>query len=196
MTLPSNEDREAHIPCFWWVSIRTSRATSWLRTADFGLRLSSASGLGLATVHELLKAHAYVSILDRATPSFINECSSDTSQRVMFVKTDIGKVDEIESAVERTAAWAKETGAPLGGVINAAGIAKAELVRSYSRQLCSWISVLLAQSTSCISGCKREGETSLDKHVGRDTCSESIRDLPPNSPGSETSHTCCPGRRP
>lgn len=102
--------------------------------SDTRLCAPSASGLGLATVHELLKANAYVSILDRLTPPIVNESESDSSGRVFFVKTDITKVEEVESAVERTVSWTEQTGAPLGGVVNAAGIANVERVRRYLAQ--------------------------------------------------------------
>jgi len=77
-----------------------------------------SSGLGLATVVDLLSFPAtHVSILDRSPPP-----ESTLNSRVKFFQTDITKVDEIESAVEQTVAWTKETGAVLGGVINCAGV--------------------------------------------------------------------------
>ncbi len=74
-----------------------------------------SSGLGLATVHDLLAAKAYVSIVDRAPPA------SDLPN-TKFFKTDITKVDQTQDAVDKTVAWTIDTGAPLGGVINCAGI--------------------------------------------------------------------------
>jgi 3-hydroxyacyl-CoA dehydrogenase / 3-hydroxy-2-methylbutyryl-CoA dehydrogenase len=71
-----------------------------------------SSGLGLATVIDLLASHAFISIVDlKPSP----EDSELSSTRVKFFQTDITKVDEIEKAVEGTVAWTKETGAALGG---------------------------------------------------------------------------------
>ncbi|KAL1748164.1 hypothetical protein HDZ31DRAFT_30270 [Schizophyllum fasciatum] len=77
-----------------------------------------SSGLGLATVRSLLKGGAYASVVDLSEPPDEVKASS----RLRFYTTDITDVDAIETAVENTAAWAKETNAPLGGVINCAGV--------------------------------------------------------------------------
>lgn len=44
--------------------------------------------------------------------------------RLLYIKTDITVVPEIESAVERIVIWTDTTGARLGGLINGAGIAR------------------------------------------------------------------------
>lgn len=77
---------------------------------------SSSSGLGLATVQDLLAGKAYVSIVDRAPPPSDLPC-------VKYFQTDITQLSEVKDAVEKTVAWTTETGASLGGVINCAGIA-------------------------------------------------------------------------
>ncbi|GAW04506.1 3-hydroxyacyl- dehydrogenase [Lentinula edodes] len=94
-----------------------------------------SSGLGLATVQELLRCNAYVAVLDLSPISAelvsdVETCSSDdTSQnpRVLYIETDVTQEDRVESAVDRIVEWTKLTGAHLGGVINGAGIALAEL---------------------------------------------------------------------
>ena len=83
----------------------------------------SSSGLGLATVTDLLSAGAYLSIIDRAPPP-----SSLSSHHVKFFKTDIKIPAEIEAAVEATVSWTKETRAHLGGVVNCAGVGTAAKV--------------------------------------------------------------------
>lgn len=79
-------------------------------------QLYRSSGLGFGTVRELLKAGAYVSILDKVQPPDLKD------SRVLFVQTDITKIPEVQNVVDRTVAWTQQTGAVLGGVINCAGI--------------------------------------------------------------------------
>ena len=82
---------------------------------------SSSSGLGLATVYDLLLQKAYVSIVDRSpAPDAIL-----SSPNVKFYKTDITELSEVTSAVNQTVEWTSRTGAPLGGVINCAGVGTA-----------------------------------------------------------------------
>ncbi|KAF8519671.1 short chain type dehydrogenase [Gautieria morchelliformis] len=77
-----------------------------------------SSGLGLATVRDLLAHGAYVAILDLAPPP-----AGLSQDRTRFLKTDVANTEDVRRAVEGSVAWAKETGAVLGGVVNAAGIA-------------------------------------------------------------------------
>lgn len=84
-------------------------------------RISSSSGLGLATVERLAALKAYVSILDRDAPP--PELLS--TPYVKYFSTDITNVDQIEAGVDSTVSWANETGATLGGVINCAGVGTA-----------------------------------------------------------------------
>ncbi|KAJ7498053.1 3-hydroxyacyl-CoA dehydrogenase [Mycena galericulata] len=79
-----------------------------------------SSGLGLATVEDLISANAYISILDRSPPP-----AELPTSRVKFFETDITKVEEIERAVDGTVEWTVVTEAPLGGVINCAGVGTA-----------------------------------------------------------------------
>ena len=72
-----------------------------------------SSGLGLATVTDLLTSHAYILIIDLKPP---NKDLKLTLSCVKFFQTDITKVDKIEKAVEGTVAWLKETGSALAGV--------------------------------------------------------------------------------
>ncbi|CAK5273645.1 unnamed protein product [Mycena citricolor] len=83
-----------------------------------------SSGLGLATVENLIAAGAFVSILDRSTPPE-HLLSSPSSSKIKFYETDITNLAQIEHAVDSTVAWASEVGAPLGGVINCAGVGTA-----------------------------------------------------------------------
>ena len=77
-----------------------------------------SSGLGLATVIDLLTSDGYVSIIDLKPPRDFKLASSS----VKFFQTDITKVEEIGKAAGGTVAWTKETGATLGGVVNCAGV--------------------------------------------------------------------------
>lgn len=86
-----------------------------------------SSGLGLATVRELVKEGAYVAILDRSLPP------SDVDH-VRFFETDITETEQVENAVEKTVAWAKQTGAALGGVINCAGVGVAAKILDSQNQ--------------------------------------------------------------
>ncbi|KAL5508668.1 hypothetical protein ACEPAH_6289 [Sanghuangporus vaninii] len=81
-----------------------------------------SSGLGLATAYILLDAGAFVSILDLRENK---DLSAKDSKRVKFFKTDVTSETDINNAVEGTISWARSTNAPLGGVVNCAGIATA-----------------------------------------------------------------------
>ncbi|KAJ7068900.1 3-hydroxyacyl-CoA dehydrogenase [Mycena belliarum] len=76
-----------------------------------------ASGLGLATVQNLLDANARAVIVDRVPPP-----EPFPADRVLFCRTDITRTDEVARAVADAVAWTEQTGAPLGGVINCAGV--------------------------------------------------------------------------
>ncbi|RDB23573.1 hypothetical protein Hypma_008908 [Hypsizygus marmoreus] len=88
-----------------------------------------SSGLGLATVHSLLNAKAYVSVVDRSPPP-----SDLPTSHVKFIQTDITRVEQVEKAVEDTVTWASQTEAPLGGVINCAGVGTAgKIIDAHNR---------------------------------------------------------------
>lgn len=75
-------------------------------------------------MHDLLSHKAHVAILDRVPPPDLILSSSD----VKFCKIDITLVDEVKTAVKATVEWASSTGAPLGGVINCAGVGTASKI--------------------------------------------------------------------
>jgi 3-hydroxyacyl-CoA dehydrogenase/3-hydroxy-2-methylbutyryl-CoA dehydrogenase len=83
-----------------------------------------SSGLGLATVVQLVKEGAFVAVLDLSEPS--EDLVNNTN--IKYWKTDVTKVNEIEKAVEEAAAWANETGKPLAGAICSAGVGVASKV--------------------------------------------------------------------
>ncbi|KAF7313169.1 NAD(P)-binding protein [Mycena kentingensis (nom. inval.)] len=78
-----------------------------------------SNGLGLATVLELLQFGANVAILDRSSPPTFLPTKS-----TKFFQCDIADTKTIEQAVEDTVSWAAKSDAPLGGVVNCAGIGK------------------------------------------------------------------------
>lgn len=93
--------------------------------------LRSSSGLGLATALDLLAANAHVSIVDRSPPP---ESASLPASRTRYVQTDITDVKQIQEAVDATVKWTGETGAPLGGVINCAGVGTAAKIINASNE--------------------------------------------------------------
>jgi len=73
-------------------------------------------------VQDLLSSNAFIAILDRTPPP---EDANLPTSHTKFFETDITQVDQIQAAVDATVAWAAETHAPLGGVINCAGVGSA-----------------------------------------------------------------------
>lgn len=51
-----------------------------------------------------------------------------TPSKVKFYELDITQVEDIVKVVEQVVSWTKQTGAPLGGVINCAGVGRAAKV--------------------------------------------------------------------
>ncbi|KAJ7498052.1 3-hydroxyacyl-CoA dehydrogenase [Mycena galericulata] len=82
-----------------------------------------SSGLGLATVRELVDGKARVVVMDRATLQEVFEAG-----RVLFIRIDITRADEVVRAVADAVAWTQRTGAVLGGVINCAGVGVDEAI--------------------------------------------------------------------
>ncbi|KIY70130.1 3-hydroxyacyl-CoA dehydrogenase [Cylindrobasidium torrendii FP15055 ss-10] len=80
-----------------------------------------SSGLGWASVELLTAEGAFVAILDRAPPP-------TASPSTKYIEVDITNVSQIEAAVAATVKWTEETGAPLRGVINSAGIGSASKI--------------------------------------------------------------------
>jgi len=117
-----NEDQESNFHRLWWVRPPTNKPAHQV----FDSSIHSSSGLGLATVQDLLTSNAYISIIDRSPPDPNTHLSP---KYVKLFLVDITKPAEIEHAVEETVAWTKETGAPLGGVVNCAGVGIAAKVR-------------------------------------------------------------------
>lgn len=93
--------------------------------------------MGLATVENLLKANAYVAVLDLRPPP--TSRIAESTSKLKFFQTDITKVEDIEKAVDGTVKWAQETGVRLGGVVNCAGVGTAAKVRGLLA--CSIISI-------------------------------------------------------
>jgi NAD(P)-dependent dehydrogenase (short-subunit alcohol dehydrogenase family) len=101
-----------------------STTTSSLTTQN------SASGLGQACVEELVKAGGYVSILDMNEENGADLVSKLGSHAKFFV-CDVLETESIKAAVDGTVAWTQQTGAPLGGVIPAAGVSTPATVCSF-----------------------------------------------------------------
>ncbi|KAK7466284.1 hypothetical protein VKT23_005012 [Stygiomarasmius scandens] len=102
-----------------------------------------SSGLGLATVQNLLQARSYVAILDKQAPStepsgFCSPRSTADSDsagpstlpasesRLRYFKVNLVEVDQISFVLDEVVSWSKETGAMLGGIIHCAGIGELE----------------------------------------------------------------------
>ena len=87
----------------------------------------SSSGLGLAAARSLYNSGAYVSLFDLNENE---ELKAELKNRAQFHKVDVSNTQDIESAVQETVSWCKTTKAPLGGVINCAGVGTAKKVSS------------------------------------------------------------------
>ncbi|PCH05259.1 Short-chain dehydrogenase/reductase SDR [Penicillium occitanis (nom. inval.)] len=80
------------------------------------------SGLGLATARDLHQAGAYVALLDvnaDAGSAVIQELGE---QRAKFLQADVTDTSSLETAVNSTVEWIKQTGSVLAGVVAAAGV--------------------------------------------------------------------------
>ncbi|KAK1569382.1 short chain dehydrogenase [Colletotrichum navitas] len=80
-----------------------------------------ASGLGQACVEEICRNGGNAAVLDMNEESG-NEIVSKLGSSAKFFICDVLDTKSIEAAVQGTAAWLKQTGKPLGGVIPAAGV--------------------------------------------------------------------------
>lgn len=81
-----------------------------------------ASGLGLATVRDLHAQGAYTAILDLNATAGAETVSSLGPERAQFFEADMSDSASVASAVDALTAWTAQTGAPVGGVIPAAGV--------------------------------------------------------------------------
>lgn len=81
-----------------------------------------SSGLGGATVKQLVDEGAYVSILDLNPP--LAEAEIDNAKTI-FTKTDVSSTASLEAAVKQSLEFAREKSAPLAGVVCCAGIGTA-----------------------------------------------------------------------
>ncbi|KIM31976.1 hypothetical protein M408DRAFT_327355 [Serendipita vermifera MAFF 305830] len=85
-----------------------------------------SSGLGLATVLELCKCDGYVAVLD--IQDMPGAAKRAMGSKARFFKCDLTKEQDVETAVNQTVEWSRETNAKLGGVINCGGVAVAQKV--------------------------------------------------------------------
>ena len=82
----------------------------------------SASGLGKATVRQLVTQEGYVAILDlneESGQALVQELGSHATR---FFKADVTDTESIAAAVKATKSWVQQTGKEIGGVIAAAGV--------------------------------------------------------------------------
>jgi NAD(P)-dependent dehydrogenase (short-subunit alcohol dehydrogenase family) len=87
------------------------------------------SGLGLATARDLHSAGAYVSLFDLNEDAG-EEVVKELGDRAKFFECDVSETDSVQKAIDGTAAWIKQTGKHLGGVVAAAGVGAAQKVWS------------------------------------------------------------------
>ncbi|KAH6682195.1 hypothetical protein F5X68DRAFT_137918 [Plectosphaerella plurivora] len=81
-----------------------------------------ASGLGRACVEDICRTGGHAAILDMDEEGG-EQLVKDLAPRARFFKCNVLETESIAAAVAGAAAWAKETGKALGGVIPAAGVA-------------------------------------------------------------------------
>lgn len=80
-----------------------------------------ASGLGLATVEDPHSHGGYIAIIDINAETG-RKTVERLGNRVKFYEADSRDTPALEAAVKDIAAWTKQTYAPIGGVIPAAGV--------------------------------------------------------------------------
>ncbi|KAH0582455.1 3-oxoacyl-[acyl-carrier-protein] reductase [Termitomyces sp. J132] len=90
-----------------------------------------SSGLGLATVLDLLASNTYISILDHSPPP---ESVTLPSSHMQYIQINITNVNQIQKAVDMTAQWTEKTCAPRGGIINCAGVGTAAKILNTSNE--------------------------------------------------------------
>lgn len=82
----------------------------------------SASGLGLATAEELVRAGGHVAILDMNEENGASVVARLGAGKARFFQCNVTETESVAAAVGGTAEWVQQSGKPLGGVIPAAGI--------------------------------------------------------------------------
>lgn len=102
-------------------------------TCDF-----SASGLGKACVQDIVKSDGNAAILDM-NAELGDALVKELGPSVRFFACDVSDTESIAAAVKGLAAWVKDTGKPLGGIIPAAGVGRPGLV---SRRFNPWLHFL------------------------------------------------------
>lgn len=85
------------------------------------------SGLGLATARDLVKAGAFVALLDLNAEAG-ERITKEFGDKAIFFETDVSDTSSVEAAVKGSVEWVKKTGRPVGGVIAAAGVGSAAKV--------------------------------------------------------------------
>lgn len=91
------------------------------------------SGLGLATARDLVKAGAYVALLDLNTEAG-ERITKEFGDKSIFFETDVSDTSSVEAAVNGSVEWVKKTGKPIGGVVAAAGVGAAAKVYIHSHK--------------------------------------------------------------
>ena len=84
--------------------------------------IHSSSGLGRATVRQLVDSGSYVAILDMNEESgraLVQELGSNST---IFFQVDVSDTESIAAAVKDTISWVQQTGKEIGGVMAAAGV--------------------------------------------------------------------------
>lgn len=92
-----------------------------------------ASGLGRATVLELVKNGGNAAILDMNADqgeAFAKELGASAR----FWVCDVSDTDSVAAAVKGVVAWVHQTGAPLGGIVPAAGVGNPALMLDKSNR--------------------------------------------------------------
>jgi NAD(P)-dependent dehydrogenase (short-subunit alcohol dehydrogenase family) len=87
----------------------------------------ASSGLGHSTALALHAQGAYIALLD-LNPSAGAKIVASLGPRSKFFEIDVSDTDSIAAAVKGAVAWARETGAAIGGVIPAAGVGNPGLI--------------------------------------------------------------------
>lgn len=120
----------------WWNDLRAvgphscQSSASTMKPENRTFIISGGcSGLGLATARDLHAAGGYVSLLDLNADAGA-ELVREFGSRARFFETDVSSTESVQVAVEGTAAWIKESGMELGGVVAAAGVGAAQKVCS------------------------------------------------------------------